>query len=151
MMKVELNYAEIYRAAEAGLMRRVKAMQDKQTQYGSGASWTEDIEGALGECAVAKALNIYWAGMGIKNGGDVGELQVKTTRLKNGRLIVKKENESNARYILVVGEMGEYELKGWLWGHEAKQPEYWVEKSAKIWHPAYFVPQDKLKSVEELA
>jgi hypothetical protein len=43
-----------------------------------------------------------------------------------------------------------YELCGWLWGHEAKQPQF--EKVGPNGWPAFFVPHDRgiLRPVETL-
>lgn len=90
-------------------------------------SWDVDVEGLLGEIAVATYLDTT-----INNDrhrADIGDdIEVRTTKYQRGRLLVQEKDNPDYRYVLVRGNIGHYELVGWCYGHEAQDPEYWDEK-----------------------
>jgi hypothetical protein len=67
------------------------------------------------------------------------------------RLIVREEDQSDWAYCLVLAAAHpKYQLCGWLWGHEAKQPRF--KKVGPNGWPAFLVPHDQgiLRPVETL-
>ena len=150
---VTLMTYEVMQAALVGLMRQISSMK-KNFNISHGLSkrnWDIDIEGACGEMAVAKALNVYWDGSvdKFKSGGDIGSrLQVRTTTHPNGRLIVRDIDDESHIFLLVTGNAPEYILRGWTMGGEAKQEKYLDSPAGRP--PAYFVPISDLFEIENL-
>lgn len=126
----------------------------------SKGSVTADIEGALGEYAVARGLNLPWDGAFKSaeawqswrvDGHDVSGLEVRATRHETGRLIVQPWNSNEKPYILVVLRSKETEhaarLVGWCWGHEAKQEKNWMNHWPR---PCFAVAQADLHPMDTL-
>jgi len=145
MSEIVLSAAEIIHGAQAGVMRRVNNIKNNRHQkYGADAydAWTMDIEGALGEMALAKYLGVYWEGYGIKAGSDVSGDDVRTTKYSNGRLIMHPDDHDDRRYWLVTGQSGTYNIRGWIMGYDGKHSDYWEDPQGG--RAAYFVPQSRL-------
>jgi hypothetical protein len=108
------------------------------------------IEGAGGECAVAKALKLYWSGSvdTFKREGDVGDLEVRTRSEDWHELLIRPDDPS-AIYVLVVGKIPHFRLVGWIHSSVAKQRNDWLKPHGGR-PPAYFVPQSELRPIEEL-
>lgn len=95
---VKLGYDEVLSAGLVGLMRWIdsgrkgRRMYDKRYKEVNGVGFERSIEGAVGECAIAKLLRVYWAGMGDFGGVDVrfgaSQIEVKATLLPHGNLLV---------------------------------------------------------------
>ena len=146
-MFIRLTPSEMMTAAHIGIMRQVQNLKKLRIDaYGAKTNlgWQIHIEGAMGECAVAKALGCYWSGaIGVLNAGDVGEVQVRTTTHKNGRLILHKLDPLNCYYVLAIGENGEYEMAGYLWGKNGMNDKHWEDPTGTN-RFAYFVPREEL-------
>lgn len=139
-------------AQAIGGMRNITAIEKGRKHiagFGNGSAWNNHIEGAAGELAVAKVLDVYWGGSinTFKKGGDVGDLQVRTS-LTHEDLIVRPHDSDSAIFVLVLGPLPTVQVKGWMYGYEAKQ-EKWLARRAER-TPAYFVPNKELRSIEEL-
>jgi len=111
-----------------------------------------DIVGAVGEAAVAKALNYFWLGNGsaLDYAGDVGPFHVRATEREGGCLILHDRDDDSAQYYLarlkLEGLAPSVELSGWIYGRDGKRQDYW---RTDVRCPAYFVPQAALRPVEE--
>jgi len=142
---VELTPAEIQMAALVGTQRTVQCLQNgSKHRYGAKdtEAWQMSIEGAMGECALAKHLGIFWS-KGLPGATDVGPHDVRQTPLAYGKLIVHPTDDDNRRYYLVTGLLGKYVIHGYMYGHQAKQQKYWSDPQ-KTNRFAYFVPQSDL-------
>lgn len=117
------------------------------------------IDGAIGEYAVAKALNVAWDG-DFKDiatwhewratGHDVSGLEVKTTNHPKGCLVVRPKNNEDHPYVLVIldSKARTARLAGWAWGFEAKTSSHWMSH----WKdPAYALQQRELQPMSTLA
>ena len=146
-MRVKLTPTEMMTAAHIGIMRQVQNLKKLRADaHGAKTDlgWQMHIEGAMGECAVAKALGCYWSGaIGILDASDVGEIEVRTTAHKSGRLILHQEDSKYNYYVLAVGKNGEYELIGYIWGKHGMKDEYWEDPTGTN-RFAYFVPREEL-------
>ena len=149
---IKLSSTEMFLAAQVGVMRQIQNLnKGRKGAYGSGSNndWQLHIEGAMGECAVAKAMGIYWNGaIGDLDAGDVGRLQVRTRSSHRYELILHKRDSDDDKYILVTGKNGQYRLHGWIKGNEGKNPDYWSDPAGG--RPAFFVPQGELNDIVEL-
>ena len=155
--RVELTWPEMTLAAIKGVVRHVSAVKaGRQAQYGvpPERAWQAHIEGALGECGVAKDRNRYWSAMvGEVRPGDVGRLEVRATTHLHGHLIVYPKDPDRAPFVLVVGVAPWLWVVGWLRGGAAKQTQWWRERDGeglRVRWPAFFVPQEALEDVATL-
>jgi hypothetical protein len=119
---------------------------------GLGPSPTSDkfhIRGAHCEYAASLILNLSWRpAIGELNNCDVGGVvEVRSTDIPHGRLIVKPADQDGAPYVLIVCLPGQpYLLAGWTFGREAKT----FQLNTAHGDPAHFVPQGALRDNNEL-
>ena len=152
-LNVQLLATEMWMASQYGAMRQVENIKKKRKDaFGASVrdGWQINIEGALGECAVAKAFGIFWNGnIGDLKGPDVGKAQVRTTHHDHGRLILHKfsKDDPSDYFVLVTGVNGKYIIRGGIRGYKGMQDEFWEDPTGEG-RPAYFVPQDLLDDIE---
>lgn len=153
LMQVRMTWSEVLSAVLVGVFRRLQDLKSGcQERYGcnAGDGWQTNIEGAIGEAVVAKLMDKWWSGsLGNWQAADVGNLQVRTTKHKDGRLIVHPKDKDNDVFILVVGEAPTYDVAGWIRGIDAKSEMHWQDP--KGGRPAYFVPRDALQPMDVLS
>lgn len=110
-------------------------------------------DGAIAEFAVAKFLNLFWCGsVGNYHALDVGGLvEVRAADLPSKRLLLHKPDRDEAPFVSAIVEKNNSEivLRGWLFGHEAKDEQYWSDPSKKN-RPAYFVKTSVLRDMNSL-
>lgn len=151
---MSLTTAECLLAAQVGCTRHVKALPYTQQDGNKpGLGWDEDINGAGGELMVAKYFGVYWPGFDNDGKGcDIGRMQIKTTTIWNGRLVVRNTEDENDACILVIGKMPTYSICGWLLAKDARQDKYLYNPSnnTNTNKPAYFVPQVDLHHIDDL-
>ncbi len=151
MIEVKLDRSEMLTAALVAVTRHIENRQKGNNHRwgmnGPMEGWQRDIEGALGECAVAKALDFYWSS-GRPRQADVGQWEVRSTAHHDGGLIVHDDDKDDAKYILVTGAEGNYKLRGWMYGHEAKQ--YPTKVLVKGMHEPHYVPQSDLRPMSTI-
>lgn len=139
-------------AAQVGVMRNVSAIRaGKTNQHGFDEDgWNIHIEGACGELAAAKALNIYWDGSvnTFKKGADVGPYQIRTRSKHSYDLLVRNDDRDEDIFILVTGRAPEFVVHGWLSGRDAKQDRFLKDHGNR--HPAFFVPKSELRPLSTL-
>lgn len=144
---IVLTPAEMLVAAQVGIQRQVQNLKHNvQAAYGARREhdWQLNIEGALGEMALAKYLGIYWDGKGEMREPDVGNVDVRTTPKPNNRLILHPKDPDDRVFYLLTGYNGQYVVRGSILGKDGKKQEYWTDP--KTGRPAYFVPQEALKA-----
>lgn len=145
-MKITLTKEEIKNAELVAGHRRKEDIQ-KGYKVAWGQSNDPDkimrdmIEGSYYEAAVCKFLQLPYT-KGVLRGDDAGRYQVRGTTYPNGRLILHPEDHDSKIYILVVGEVPEFTLYGWILGVDGKKDEYWDDPAGG--RPAFFVPQSVL-------
>jgi hypothetical protein len=151
MVAVTLAWHEYAMASEIGRLRQLASVRHgRRDQHGfEGLGWSEHIEGACGELAVAKHLNVYWDGsVDTFKADDLPHLQVRTRSLHHYDLLVRPQDSDEAIWVHVTGRCPVYRVHGWLYGHEAKKP-CWLQAVGGR-PPAYFVPQAALHSIDDL-
>ena len=134
-------------ASHVGRTRQLEAMnKGLKHSYGyEGSGWSNHIEGACGEMAVAKYLNRYWNGSvnTFKTGGDVGNVQVRMRRDHDHDLIIREADRDEDYFVLVTGQAPEFRIGGYILAKDAKaMTEYFktFDKRPKAW----FIPANKL-------
>lgn len=151
-MIVELDEYELFHAAVAGIQRRISSVKKGRPQfYGADERrnfWEIDIIGMMGEYAVAKVMNIHWQPATNKRlsslPGDVGRYEVRSSTWPNAHLLVREADRDESPYILaIVGEQS-VDLRGWMYGGQAKSVGLRKERNT------YWVPQDRLAPMESL-
>jgi hypothetical protein len=104
----------------------------------------------MGEKAVGKATNRYYLPTvnTFKSGNDVQTWQVRTRSKSFHELYVRDSDPDDRPYILVKGSCPTYDVVGWIWGHEARRPEW--RKNHGGYGEAYFVPDAALHPMDTL-
>ena len=150
--EITLTWPEVAMAVGVGMRRQLSALRRGLPQAnGCEDTWTLHVEGACGELAVAKRLNLYWGGTvdTFKVGGDIGDLiEVRTRSESHYDLIVRERDRADSIYVLVTGRCPSYVVRGWLRGKDAAKPEFLRGYAARP--EAYFVPQGRLASIDDL-
>lgn len=147
-MEVTLSWFEVFQGAACGVLRQIENLRaGRRDAHGfSGDGWGLHVDGALAEMAAAKASDRYWeavvSGDPRRIAGDVGLVQVRSTRRVNGSLIVHPTDPDEATFVLVVGTAPSYRVVGSILGREAKDSRWWRTDTGR---PAYFVPQEVLR------
>jgi hypothetical protein len=136
-------------ARHFGKLRQAEAekmgLPDK---YGCEAGTEGHILGVGGEIGVAKGLNRYWEPrVNTFKEADLGQaLQVRTRSRHDYDLLVRPGDRDDDAFLHVTHEDNVFRLRGWLWGHEAKQPLFLRDYGGRP--PAFFVPGSHLRKVE---
>ena len=151
MSRVTLTPYEIRIASTIGVERQVESvLKRRKDAFGfEGLGWSEHIEGAMGELAVAKALDVHWGGpVNVFKGDDLPGIQVRTRSAHNWELYVRPGDSDEAIWVLVTGRCPDYWVRGWIVGREAKRRE-WLQTHGNR-PAAYFVPTSRLRPLGEL-
>lgn len=150
-MRTTLEWYEAAMASDVGRMRHLASIKaGRKDAYGfDGLGWSEHIEGACGEMALAKCLGVYWDGsVDSFKANDLPGIQIKTRSRDDYELIVRPGDSQDATYVLVTGKCPSYEIRGWIAGRDAMRQEWLRDYGGRP--PAYFVPQDALESIATL-
>jgi len=156
MIEVRLSKIEFFQAVNVGVIRQMQnKAKGRKDRFGAEKmdGWGIHIEGACGEAAVAKYLNIFYNGnIGNLSACDVNNnarnVEVRTAAKNHHSLILHKSDKDDSVYILVCGEAPVFNIKGWVMGRDGKKNEYWKDPTNN--RPAFFVPQNALKPMTEL-
>ena len=148
--EVTLTESEMLTAALIGCRRQIGALLENRTPSAAfrGASWEIHIQGAAGELAFARFRNLFWSGSigTYRRGGDVGDIQIRTRSQPHYDLIVRDGDRDDDVFVLVVGIIPRFRIIGWIYGRDAKQPQYRKEYGGRP--SAFFVPQSALRPFE---
>lgn len=144
MPHVTLSESEALIAEVVGCLRRntsiFAGMKDKA---GRTNDFTADAEGAAGEMAVCKALNIYWpASNKTFSLPDAADVEIKLSK-KLGELAVNPKTPDDRVTILVEGEIPNFYVAGWIRAGDAKRL-YPKSNKNKGYPDAHFVPWEEL-------
>jgi len=147
-MRITLNDSEMLQAALIGCTRHIENLTGKtpvKNNYGAPEErdWQFHVDGAMGEMALAKYLNRFYAGRGERGAPDVGDDEVRTTHYSSGHLVLHPRDPPDRRAWLLTGLNGKYMVRGWIMIREGQQQRFWGVKKAKD-RPAFWVPQEAL-------
>jgi hypothetical protein len=151
MTRIDLSSAELFICRTLGVMRRSSAMNKVvDQQMGKQDVWAIDMDGVIGEVCVAKALNVCPdLTIGIRSGGadlisrDKKTIDIKTTRVKNGRLLSTISKQKNPCDIYVLAVVDDYgcNVVGWA----SKEELFLEENKIDLGHGVGFaLEQDRL-------
>jgi hypothetical protein len=149
---IELSNHNLKTAGLIGVDRNINGLK-KEGQFGCNnvaVGWQSNCDDACGELALAKYLGIFWDGnMGDFQAADVGALQVRTTSLETGALILYPTDKDDDVFVLVLShKVPVYMLSGWIYGREGKLEKWWRDGTRG--RPAFFVPQSELHEMSTL-
>jgi hypothetical protein len=134
-----------------GLKRNVSStIQAHRLKHGIKKEdcWFVHVEGACGECAVAKHLGIYWdLSVDKFKVPDVGFVHVRTTKHDNGRLIIRKDDLPGP-YVLLTGMAPKLNLRGWFRSEDVR--EEMLTNFGNDREKVYGITQDKLYPINTL-
>jgi hypothetical protein len=153
MIPVDLTWPEILLAANAGVMRRVNAVRKaRQDRYGPrplAGLWTEDINGALAEMALAKHLNAFWSGtVGRVDTSDVGPLHVRSKVEREHRLVILPNDPDDGIFVLVLVSVPTCHVCGWMRAGDVKRSDWLLPDQFD--QARYFAPNGELQPMETL-
>lgn len=147
VIEVKLSELDLQLASFVGLKRNLSA-QCNRMKLEAGRrdlGFERHIIGAIGEYAVARALELNWKpilGGTDTSTGDLKGVHVKTIINPNDSLIIRAHDPAELPYVLCLLEMGVVTLEGWIMGHDGKQMKYW--RTEGFHRPAYSIPQAML-------
>lgn len=153
-MEVKLTDWELEIAYTIGVKRHLDSLKKNlQNKFGATneRSLFLHVSGAVGEMAVAKALNKYYVGhVNIFTKPDVDKYQIRFTGMVPPQLIIRNQDKNDEIFISVSSgeQYNIFHINGWLYGKEGKLPEYIKNPSNR--GEAYFIEINKLHSMEML-
>jgi hypothetical protein len=150
-VQVELTPRELAMAVNVGMQRLVASteagLNHASTYHRSFLKrLEEETVGACGEIAFSKAFGKYWSPSvnTFHDIADVGtDIEVRSTRLDSGSLIVRDNDAGDRWFVLVTGEPPLMTIRGRILGSEAKKPQYVRDPHGH--RKAWFVPQEALQ------
>jgi len=153
MREITLTEQEALCAAMVGTQRHYRCeIKGSKQMHGFDKeqidSLANDIHGAGGELAAAKALKLYWpATVDTFDKPDIGEnTQVRTAQKDNYSLIIRESAKDNEIYVHVTGRLPFYKVWGYIRAGDAKQDKYIKAPNGRP--PAWFVPASDLKKID---
>jgi hypothetical protein len=154
MIRIRLTAPELSIAAHVGVMRKLFA---RRATLGNADgmdpwSWSEEIDGAAGELAVAKYLGMYWNGtVEDITKPDVGPYEVRTncSRRLSDTILRPGKVHPDRVYIGVLAFPPVFEIMGWIFGDMGMQDQ-WLHDGGLNRPKAWFIPRSALTSMEKL-
>lgn len=154
-MRIALTNDERKKYAMVGVHRRSNALErGRKGAHGfnrDNVGWQIDCEAAMAEYAAAKALGVTYSPVDDAldtHLGDIGRhLQIRSTQYNTGSLLVHDRDPEDDYFILVTGQDGVYDIRGWIQAKHAKQPAWWKVYKGR---GAYWVGQQHLQPMGKL-
>jgi hypothetical protein len=130
---------------------KVVSLDGRADAHGLGKAdgWGMHIEGAAGEMAADKAMDLYWSPTvnTFKSGGDVGHsIQVRTRSRHRYDVIVRADDRDDDTFVLVTGRPPDFRVHGTIRGRDAKRKEWWAEHGGRP--GAWFGRASALRPIE---
>jgi hypothetical protein len=153
MVVIDMSPTDITMAVNEGTSRYIFNRMRRNSNRGAAPTWVEqvsrEVSGCLGEIAIARWLDKFpFSLFEDRKLGDVGAFEVRTTAYETGRLLITKDDDPMAKFLLVTLPKWDCAHSvGWLHGYEAQQDQYW-DSHMRI--PTYAVPQSELRQPETL-
>lgn len=158
-VEVRLSDDQIRMAACCAGLRFLPGLRDQRRLPDGRPGGERDTQmlasAACAEMALALWLNVFWDGANNCGKADLRmsdgtAVEVRYSAYSTASLHVYAHEADGSVFVLVTGgEQGRYDLRGWLWGHEAKQQPLRSQKEGRT--AAHWAAQQDLRSVVELA
>lgn len=108
----------------------------------------EEVAGACGEIGMGKLAD-RWFVPSLNTFHDkpdcLKNLEIRGTERADGSLIVRDNDATDRRYVLAVVDAPVVTIVGWIWGSDARKPEYL--RNPHNYREAWFVPQKNLNAI----
>ena len=148
---VEMTDEQAQRAIRVGYRRHNEALRlGCKAAYGASENDLGiNLLGALGELAYCLYTDQPWSeSVNTFKAPDVGtNIQIRTTKRHNGRLIVRKKDKDHELFVLVIADEKKFKIVGSILGRDAKRDEFLAAPSDRP--PAWFVDQSALTKIED--
>lgn len=112
---------------------------------------TQEVTGACGEMAAARALDIFWS-PSVNTFHNVTDLpfgiEVRSSTDMTYNLIVRDNDADDRAYVLVLGEPPRLTVVGWFIGADAKREAY--ARDPHGLRPCWIVPRADLHHIDVL-
>lgn len=109
--------------------------------------WGHHVEGACGEVAVAKFLNVFWSAS-LETFGMEPDLrpniEVKTRSSHNYDLLIRKHEDLSQIFVLVTGLAPDFWIRGWAVGADVVSDK-WIRRHGGR-PEAWFIPVSELST-----
>lgn len=144
-INITLNATEIAHAGTVGMRRYIEStLKGRDDVVGLSDGWNNNIEGAIAEFAVAKALDLHYdPALGKFGEADVGPWHVRSTNHKNGRLRIAPKEE-HGKYLLVIGQFDSWSIVGWIDAEHGRKEEWFCSLRNDRKYKNYWIPQESL-------
>jgi hypothetical protein len=145
---IRLTPFQIGLAFHAGAQRFTTNGGDRYAAVGASARDRvyRNVNGAAGEIAFAAERNRYWVGNGgAHHDPDIAPNVGIRTRSPSGTgtdLCIRPDDADAVWYVLVIGDLPNYEIVGCIWGADAKRDE-WAGWSGD--QRVFYVPRSELR------
>ena len=158
-MKVTLNSYELWQAAQVGLVRAYDSyIKNNKDIWFENRTWAAmvavNVQGAIGEVAVAKALNLFFNGsFGVyKLSPDLStkdiKIEVRHSGEKKETCSVREGDDPESVIIFSTGGGPDIEILGWIYAGKAKTDAHKKTKAnGETW---YAFPIGDLVNIETL-
>jgi len=146
----ELSPTQIWYAHDVARQRNENAIRDgREPAYGAKKAKALHLHQVGCECELAYC---WWAGRPweakidtYKQGSDVAEnVQIRGRTKHWYDLIFRPDDKDDHAYVLVTAQTPRYCIRGWLWGRECRNEEWWHNYGDR--DPAYFPLQSALRT-----
>lgn len=148
----QLTPEEVEIGIVEGKLRNENAIKGRADQHKYGFEGDNEeihIQGCWSEIAAAKALGLKWDnGPWRRFSYDVGELQIRSTQLERGRLIIRPGDCDDDIFVFTPAidqKTYTYELRGWIKASEGKRPIFYYDKNKR--DPMFLVPEGYLSPI----
>jgi hypothetical protein len=153
MKKAILSPNEMRLACQHGAERYISARARQAKQYSvldlSQSRGSIDFMSSMAEMATAKGLNLYWSGVEGIGCPDVGgRIEVRSTTIPKGCLIIAEKDNDNQIVVLTICEPPSFTIVGWILAGKAKLRDDWILKSER--GQCWMVPQSELENIDAL-
>ena len=150
MLEVDLTLTEFHAAVSVGMQRLIESSALKLNAHNVGVSrtWMErlgdEVRGALGEIAWAKARNQFFCGScgTFHHEPDVQGVEIRSMRRPNDSLIVRSNDVPERPFVLSHATGEKVKFFGWIYAKDGMRDEF--KKAPRGGNEAWFIPQRAL-------
>lgn len=164
--KWQLNFERMMRAVEHSYIRTFESRKqnlnhEKTYKRNFNERITQEVIGTLGELAVLDFFNVKRDPLvnTFHSAADVlDDIEVRSTNYSNGHLILRHHDLTNRKYVLCTVTYDAVRIMGWIDAKEGMVDKYYrseektksLFKNPRVLKPAWFIPQNDLKNMEDL-